>query len=571
LKPSVLRIYQDYIWNGENPELAEKLYGSPPITLDALIDKAPVLLNAYKDMLWHIPERSSILQDTLKRVNRDLGALTPKVKESISTLSEGAVESAHQTVTMGGPAYILNKAITATRIASIASEEGLPLTPFFCVADYDIVQSELTNIRTPVMGSGGTLVSVPVPAGYEHSPVSVMPLPEVDWLNQVEENLRASYRPIFKVIEGNSRFLFEERLEQSITIVRHAFLNASTLGEWAQRIFAYLFNVIGDLGIPIVPASHKEIRELLIEGMEFMLARENRDRFLKTHGEVTDLIVNRGYEPGIGRRGPDYVPFFYECPEPGCNSSRTELHYEERGATALLTGKCPTCSQLIEIETSADDPFLGEIAQLISPRVDSRQIVVDTLIPTVAHIGGPGETAYYAQVIPSALAMSIPFPLFIKYPRVYFNTPWNESLAKSLEGEGLEILHRKDMYSVLGKVARFRKKNRNEEMNEQLDELRRLILDTHSSLNKSLDEITGKISATSGEESERLRFLKLDLERYLSWTFGQYAENKLGQESTWSWIEWAINSGFMDLFGPYERAYVGPMKNGATVFVNFSV
>jgi hypothetical protein len=571
LKPSVFDVYQEFVWRGKHPELAEKLYDTPPITMDAITDRVPTLLNAYEDTLWHIPEKTAILQNTLTETNRNLGTLTPKVVENINNLSNGAVESAHQTVVMGGPAYILNKAITAASVASLATDRGVPLTPFFYVADYDVVQSELTNIRTPIMGSGGNLFSIPVPEGYEHSPVSVLPLPGNDWLNQVEDSLRTNYRPIFKVIEGNSRLLFEERLEQAITIIRQAFTNASTLGEWSQRIIAYLFNIIGNLGIPILPASQKKVRELLVEGMEFMLARENRDRFLRTHGEITDLIESSGFATGIGRRGPDYVPFYYECPEPSCNSSRTELHYEERGSTALLTGKCPTCSQTIEIETSADSPFLAEVAHLLSPRVDSRQVLIDTLIPTVAHVGGPGEAAYYAQVIPSAAAMSIPFPLFIKYPRVYFNTPWNEDLAKSLEEEEIETLHRRDMFSIMGKVARLRKKQRNDEMNDKISELNSIILDTHESLNKTLEELEGRIASSSGKEQERLQFLKLELERYLSWTFGQYAENKLGQESSWSWIEWAINSGFIDLFGPYERAYVGPMKNGATAFVNFSI
>jgi hypothetical protein len=571
LKPSVFEVYQEFVWTGANPELAKKLYDTPTITIDSITDRVAALLKTYKDTLWHIPERTAILQDTLMEVNRNLGALTPKVEESITNLSKGAVESAHQTVVMGGPAYILNKAITAVRVASFSTDMGTPLTPFFFVADYDIVQPELTNIRTPIMGSGGNLVSIPVPDGYEHSPVSVLPLPGNDWLNQVEDSLRASYRPIFKILEGASRLLFEERLEQSITLIRHAFTNTSTLGEWSQRIIANLFNIIGNLGIPILPASQRKVRELLVEGMEFMLARENRDRFLRTHGEITDLIESSGYATGIGSRRPDYVPFFYECPEPGCNSSRSELHYEERGSTALLTGKCPTCSQTIEIETSADTPFLAEIAHLISPRVDSRQVLVDTLIPVVAHVGGPGEAAYYAQVIPSAAAMSIPFPLFIKYPRIYFNTPWNEALARTLEEEEIEPLHRRDMFSIMGKVSRFRKKQRNDEMNEKLSELDSFVLDTHESLNKSLEELTEKIAKSSGKEHEKLQFLRLELERYLSWTFGQYTENKLGQESSWSWIEWAINSGFVDLFGPYERAYVGPMKNGATVFVNFSI
>ena len=571
LSPSIFKIYEDYIWNGQRVDLAETLYSTPPVTLDGLVDRVPRILDSYKSMLWHIPEKVDSVKRALVKTNKNLGSLTPKVRDSIEHLEYGAVESAHQTVVLGGPTYILNKASTASQVASIATDKGLPLTPFFCVADYDIVQTELTNIRTPLMGQDGNLVSLPVPQDFEFSPVSVVPLPDSDWLNQVEEDIRNSYRPMFKNLEQKVQLLFEERLEQALSIIRKAFFNSNTLGEWSQRIIGHLFNVVGDLGLPLLTASSREIRELLVEGMEFLLARENRERFLKTFDEMTDVIEREGYQPGIGRRGSDYVPFFYECPESGCNSSRTELHYEDQGATAVLRGRCPSCSQLIEIETPADSPYLGDIATQMSPRVDSRQILIDTLIPTVAHIGGPGETAYYAQVIPAARAIDIPFPLFVKYPRVYFNTPWNEELAKSLEGEGFEVLHRKDMFTLMGKISRARRKDRFDEMNSHLVELNKLILGSHTSMNASLEKTSKKIADSSVEETERLQLLKLDIERYLSWVFGQYTEDKFGQESSWAWIEWAINSGFSDLFGPYERAYVGPMKNGATVFVNFFV
>ena len=571
MNPSVYEVYENFIWKNQQPDLAETLYGTPPITLDGLVDRVPNLLELYKEMLWHIPERMDILKKALVESNRKLGSLTPKVRENIGALESGAVESAHQTVVMGGAAYILNKAVTAVQISTLSAERGTPLAPFFCVADYDTVQAELVNIRTPLMGHAGNLISMPVPQGYENSPVSVVPLPSSQWLSQVEEDIRSSYRPMFKSLERHARMLVEERLEQALTITRRAFHNSQTLGEWSERIMAHLFNIAGDLGIPLLSASDQGIRELLVEGTEFLLARENRDRFFKAFEETTNLIEEHGYSPGIGQRGPDYVPFFYECPGAECNRSRIELHYEDLGSTAVLTGKCPSCSETVEIETPADDPFLGEVAGYLSPRVDSRQILIDTLVPTVAHVGGPGETAYYAQVIPSAKAMEVPFPLFIKYPRVYFNTPWNEELAKSLEKEGCEVLHRKEVFGTIGSIAKSRRKNQFDAMNDALADLRELILSTHSSINACLEEISGEIGTTSGQDLEKLHLKKLDVERYLSWVFGQYAENKLGQESSWSWIEWAINSGFSDLFGPYVRAYVGPMKNGATVFVNFSL
>jgi hypothetical protein len=421
------------------------------------------------------------------------------------------------------------------------------------------------------MGSGGTRVSIPVAEGYENSPVSVLPLPSKDWYDQIEEEIRDTYRPIFKVLEGSSRTIFDERLEQALSVLRWSYINSTTLGGWAAKILGRLFNIEGNLGLPLLIASSNEIRDLLVEGAEFLLTRENREKFLSTFNETTSYIQESGYNPGIGSRSSDYVPFFYECPEKSCNSARIELHYEDRGTVVLLTGKCPSCSETIEIETSADTPYLGDVARNISLRVDSRQIVIDSIIPTITHVGGPGETAYYAQVIPTAKAMAIPFPLFVKYPRVYFNTPWNEQLSKSLEEKELPVLHRREMYSIMGKISKFRKKSQFSEMNAELENLEKLILEIHSQLNKKYEQLEESIAKASGEDMTTQLNLKMDLERYLSWAFGQYAEEKLGQESSWSWIEWAINSGFSDLFGPYERAFVGPMKNGATVFVNFSL
>ena len=65
------------------------------------------------------------------------------------------VEASHQSVVMGGPCYILNKAATAERLALLSSRNNIELSPIFFIADYDIVQPELTNIRTPLMGQGG--------------------------------------------------------------------------------------------------------------------------------------------------------------------------------------------------------------------------------------------------------------------------------------------------------------------------------------------------------------------------------------------------------------------------------
>jgi uncharacterized protein YllA (UPF0747 family) len=567
----ITQAYLDYIWKSKHEELISELYNEPPILMSALRDRAISLRKMYAQQQWHTGDRIEKMQAALTRINRELDCLSPKVERSIKMLNQGAVEAAHQSVVLGGPCYILNKAITAERLANLNSTGERPLVPFYCIADYDIVQSELTHTRTPLMGPNGNIVSIPIPQGYEFSPVSVIPLPEYHWYEEMEESIRAGYSPLFKVLEGNTRTLFDERLEYALSTTRQAFLNSDTLGEWAQRIIARIINIEGNLGLPLVPASDDEIRELWALGLEFLLSKDIREDFVRIYGQATEKIQNEGFEPGAGVRDGSYVPFFYECQTKSCNQARTELLYELDGSKAILRGKCPACSEEIQLEIDAEDPDLSDHAKFLSPRVDSRQFVIDTSIPIIAHAGGPGETAYYAQVMPIARKLNIPFPMFVKYPRVFFNTPWSEDMANQLKGDGIPVLHRGEMFRAMGQVTQNRNKEDYDQMNQAIQNLAEIIWATHDQLLDSLHELEKEIEETEGHVEEDKLELKFKMETYLSWTYGRYAEGKKAQESSWSWIEWALNAGMADLLGPYKRAYMPDMKNGATLFVNFMV
>jgi uncharacterized protein YllA (UPF0747 family) len=571
LDPSILDVYQRYIWKGELSDLAEYLYNRPILTMGGISERARTVLDEYSRFNWHTPERMEDTHKALLDRNRRLGALTPRVKESIEHLHEGAVEAAHQSVVMGGPCYILNKAATAASVASMSTESGIPLTPFFFIADYDIVQSELTNIRTPNVGQNGNLVSIPVGKEYEFSPVSVIPLPGDDWFRQMEDDVRGSYRPLLKSLDGHARMIFEDRLEQALALIRWAYYNSETLGEWGQRVISRLLNIEGDLGIPLLAGSDMRVRELIVDGLEFLLSRKNLNRFLAAHDEATARIQQQGFKTGIGARNQNYVPFFYECPNSDCHLARIELSYQEDGSKTLLAGKCPICGDDVVIEVDADRPDLSDISGSLSLRVDTRQVAMDTLIPIVAHIGGPGETAYYAQVIPAAKELGIPFPTFIRYPRVYFNTPWNEQLAEVLREKGVSTLHSSEMFKTMGKISRFRKKKRYDEMNSMIEEFENMLTSSYYELNEIHQDLEMRRVQGEAKSDESLLSTKLEVERYLSWVYGQFAEGKLSQESAWSWIEWVLNSGFSDLFGPYFRAHTPRMKNGATYFVNFKI
>ncbi len=569
MRESVAEVYKDYIWKEEMQDAAQYLYSCPPVYFGGLKERVGRLREEYLETHWFTDERMQILENTLERTSRNLGALTPAVRSRISELRHGAIEGAHQSIAFGGPCYVLNKAATASILADVTSDDDIRVAAYFFVADYDEVQAELINTRTPLLGSSGNLLSIPVPKEFKHSPVSVLPLPEHTWYEEAEESIRMGYRPMIKDLDNRARIIYEERLEQILSITRWSFVNSDTLGEWARRILARLFNVEGNLGIPIVAYSDPQIRKLATLGMEFLLKKQNRERFLEAQDQATDRIIELGLEPGSGRRDRSYVPFLYECPEKGCNRSRFELQYYAREDTATLSGRCPSCHQYFTIEVSADNPDLSDHADYLSPRVDSRQFIVDMMIPTMCHIGGPGETAYYAQVIPAADALDIPFPEFVKYPRLFFNTPWSEALANQLENRGEPVLHGRTLFKLLGKSSAARRKENYDEMNSAIKKLGNHIRDRYDVIVKRVAEIEKQRENSSGEEDEELQGIKFDLEMYLSWAYGRYSAEKSVQESSWSWIEWAINSGLADLFGPYERSYVEQLKNGATMWINF--
>jgi len=67
-----------------------------------------------------------------------------------------------------------------------------------------------------------------------------------------------------------------------------------------------------------------------------------------------------------------------------------------------------------------------EIIRWASPRVDSRQIIVDSVILIICNVGGSGEAGYYSEIIPVARKINISFPIFFRYIWIFYNTPWNK-------------------------------------------------------------------------------------------------------------------------------------------------
>jgi len=85
--PSITKAYLDFIWKGETTNLAGSLYDSPVISIGGIKDRVGPILDRYREMKWHTPDRLKAVKTTLIETNRELGALTPQVRENIDNIT----------------------------------------------------------------------------------------------------------------------------------------------------------------------------------------------------------------------------------------------------------------------------------------------------------------------------------------------------------------------------------------------------------------------------------------------------------------------------------------------------
>lgn len=568
-------LYTRYLYGGESPEAAKKLWGLIPHTMGEAYKALVEARNSYK------PDEASVeeLAKTIKRKMRSLGVLTGPVSEALDRLCNGVIEAGQQPMCLGGSSLILNKIVYIHAISHLGRDGFVPI---FFVADYDGVQPELLNMRTPSPSSRGLLVTYPAPPEYEGSPIHNLPNPDEVWLWKTIEKIEGNYRGLLREAEQGAQQRALQNLSHISTILRNGYYSTENVSDWSTKTLASLVNVEGGLGIPFLVASDPEARRLFQAGYELLLSEPKRSLFVEASNGAVDIIEGLGFRSQIGRRGDDYVPFFLECSTPSCHGNRIELKYRrvEGSSAASVQGRCGRCSEVHEYSFNAAKPDLSEIAGSITPRVDSRQIIVDSVLPVLAHVGGPGETSYYAEVIPGARALGIPFPVYLRYTRTFYNTPWNEAMAKKLALRGLPTLDREELFGALSAWVQAKREGNEEKLLEAHIHISKTIDTTYSELLERRQDLMAEIDAIKaklGKVVERDKFLQEmrakqvllgEVEGYLSSAFGRFSPEKYGQEVSWLWIDLAAASGVRDLTGLFARQYSAGTPNSSVFYVN---
>ncbi|MFX1251520.1 MAG: bacillithiol biosynthesis BshC [Promethearchaeota archaeon] len=497
------------------------------------------------------------LHKILLKNHRKVGFLTPEVKDCLEDLvsGKGIVEVGHQTIFLGGPLFLPNKVFFTSKLA-----EWSNLLPLFYVADYDGIQNELTITRFPRITSSQGLALKLHLQDFENvsAPIRLVPRPELSWILDMIDKIREDYHELFKASKIKSHFrpLLTNSLENILDIFWLSARKAQTFGEWSHQLWADLF-IRNRLPILILPASDPDFRKLSIEGIEYLL--QHRETYIEVENMIYNQLYNLGYSPRVPYRQENYVPFFLECPD--CKSkSRTEMLAREEGSELIIEGQCPDCKTNYSFSVSKTHPDLSDLALFLSPRIDSRSCFLSALFPIQSHVGGPGETEYYSQVIPAMRNIGLTAPVFIKYTRLFYNSPWSEKFGKELPLDC--VLQKEELFPLIGQYSKAQSQEEILNITEKMGNRIYCCLGNLLERRKALQE---KIK---NQRSRKDAQLLQNLELYLSMTYGFFAEEKTTQESSWSWADLCVLTGVYDIGGFIQRQMKPDLPPGQTIYVS---
>ena len=302
-----------------------------------------------------------------------------------------AVVTGQQVGLFSGPSYTIYKALHAVRLAGWLTENNIPAVPIFWLATEDHDFAEVSHAW--VFGPGHKPVELKLGARSNSQPVGGLPLidPPVAELRRALADLPYA--------------------DEIASLAADAYHPDHTLGD----AFAHLLrNLLARFDMPIVDPMLPAFRQLAAPTLRAAVehAADLSERVL----ERNRALQSAGYHAQVHMEDHTSLVFLLE------NGKRQTLRRNGDGFS--INGRRFTAA---ELAGRAED---------LSPNAILRPVVQDSMLPTVAYIGGPAETAYLAQsaVIYDVLLDRMP----VAVPRTGF-TIFDSRSAKLMERYRLSL------------------------------------------------------------------------------------------------------------------------------------
>jgi bacillithiol biosynthesis cysteine-adding enzyme BshC len=351
--PHASKLFADLIYH---PDRVRAFYPLPPQNPESYVSAArQVNLSV---------ERRAALISALREQNGPSASL-----DLLARPDTVAVVTGQQVGLFSGPAYTIYKALTAARLARELTDRGIPAVPVFWLATEDHDFAEVNHTWVFDTEHRPLRLEIEGPSGSDQ------PVGEVRLASVPIEGLREALR----------EFPFGREVADRVA---EAYTPGRTLG---QAFGALLGDLLGAWDIPRIDPMAPAVRELAAPLIRSAI--EQAPELKRLVMERNRELESAGYHSQV--HVEDETSFFFLLE----NGRRMALR-KHNGNYA-----------------SADARFSPEEllarAQHISPNALLRPVVQDSILPTVAYIGGPAELAYLAQseVLYRALLGRMPVPV----------------------------------------------------------------------------------------------------------------------------------------------------------------
>ncbi len=353
------------------------------------------------------------LCDALSALNLSLEG-GPEVSRSIEALRRGAlcVVAGQQPGLLTGPLYTIYKALQTIRLARTLSEdEGAEFVPLFWVGSEDHDQPEMDHAHFIDRDGSPLRVRYPISSRYAGWAAGKIPLgPE-------REELLKQLRGLL--------------LPETLDFVESHLIGSATFGEFFCRLMEALFS---EEGLILLDPSHPTIKKLSLPLFRKALGE---DPLRVAHGvnSAGEALSALGLRPQVHKPLRSSACFMEE------ESVRQRLEFEK--------GIFRTQRRSYSREEILD--LLERNPERFSANAVFRPLLSQYLLPAAAHVVGPGELGYFAQlgVLFDDFGLAMP----VLFPRVSL-TLLEEKVAKVVDGYGFNPLELKDPDVLLKRLAR---------------------------------------------------------------------------------------------------------------------
>jgi bacillithiol biosynthesis cysteine-adding enzyme BshC len=338
------------------------------------------------------------LAEILREQNQSSGC-GPQTLQNIEALVRNetcAVVTGQQVALFSGPLYSIYKALTAVKLAEHLNQQlGVPVVPIFWLATDDHDFAEVDHID--LLDQAGQLQRI----FYKDCPAQDrVQVGGLRFSAQIEACVGA-------LDEMTPQSEFKPEI---MSLLKEAYQPGRT---FAEAFAIWMTHLFGAHGLVLIDPCHPDLIAMAREPLlaEIRGGSPSSRCVMRTSQRLTE----KDYTPQVRQQAGKLNLFLVE-------HERFAIHVAGDGFSVKDPERRFTRDELVEMVHTTPHAF--------SPNVLLRPLVQDTILPTVAYVGGPGEIAYFAQLRGAYEEFNIPMP--VVYPRKSF-TVLERHVASTLE------------------------------------------------------------------------------------------------------------------------------------------